>query len=147
MSKGRRIAVVGLVLAAVAVAFVMKEARRDSGGSEPGKTAGNAAGAVTRPATLPRLVDLGRGKCIPCKMMAPILEELKHEYAERFAVDVIDVGENRDAAAKYGIRVIPTQIFFDASGNERFRHEGFMSKEDILAKWEELGIDVKLEDS
>lgn len=161
MSKGKRIAIVGLVLAVVAAAFIMKEVRRDSGGSEPAGTAGNATGAVSNqgdeaakrsaealnPATLPLLVDLGRGKCIPCKMMAPILEELKHQYAERFVVDVIDVGENREAATKYGIRVIPTQIFFDASGKERFRHEGFMSKEDILAKWEELGIDVKLKNS
>ena len=41
---------------------------------------------------------------------------------------------------KYGVKMIPTQIFFDASGKELFRHEGFMSKEDILGKWKELGV-------
>ena len=51
-------------------------------------------------------------------------------------------GKNSDAAEKYGIQSIPTQIFFDASGKERFRHEGFFSKEEILAKWKELGVDL-----
>ena len=95
-------------------------------------------------ATLPRLVDLGADKCIPCKMMAPILEELKTEYAGRLKVDFIDVWENPDAGKGYGIRIIPTQIFYDSSGKELFRHEGFFSKADILAKWKELCIDIEL---
>jgi thioredoxin 1 len=74
--------------------------------------------------------------------MAPILEELKSEYEGRLRVDVIDVRENPDAARQTGIRVIPTQIFYDASGTELSRHEGFMSKEDILATWKQLGIDL-----
>lgn len=93
------------------------------------------------PARLPRLLDLGAGKCIPCKMMAPILEELKAEYAGTFDVEFIDVWQNPQAAEKYGIESIPTQIFFDASGQERFRHVGFFSKEEILATWKELGVE------
>lgn len=93
-------------------------------------------------AALPRLVDLGAGKCIPCRQMKPILDELAHEQADRFTVVFIDVWENREEGAKYGIRMIPTQIFFDAAGRERFRHEGFMAKRDILAKWRELGVAV-----
>jgi thiol-disulfide isomerase/thioredoxin len=92
---------------------------------------------------LPRLVDLGADKCIPCKMMAPILKELKTEYAGRMDVEFIDVWKNPDAGKPYKIQLIPTQIFFDASGKERFRHEGFFGKEDILAKWKELGVDLK----
>ena len=84
---------------------------------------------------VPRLVDLGATKCIPCKMMAPILEELKKTYAGRMDVQFIDVWENPDAGKKYGINVIPTQIFYDAAGKELFRHEGFFGKDDILAKW------------
>ena len=94
-------------------------------------------------AGLPRLVDLGAGKCIPCKKMAPILAELKHEYRGVFDVEFIDVWENGAPAMKYGIEMIPTQIFFDASGKELFRHEGFFAKEDILAKWQELGVDIR----
>lgn len=91
---------------------------------------------------LPRLLDLGAGKCIPCKKMAPILKELKQEYAGVFDVVFIDVWENGAAASQHGIEMIPTQIFFDASGKELFRHEGFYGKEEILSKWKELGIKV-----
>jgi len=94
----------------------------------------------TEAKALPRLVDLGAGTCIPCKMMAPILEELKTEYHGRMDVEFIDVRKNPDAGKKYGIKLIPTQIFYDSTGTERFRHEGFMGKEDILGKWKELGI-------
>ena len=89
---------------------------------------------------LPRLLDLGAGKCIPCKMMAPILDELKETYSGKLDVVFIDVWENQQAGEQYGIRMIPTQVFYDAEGKELFRHEGFFSKDDILAKWKELGV-------
>ena len=75
-------------------------------------------------------------------MMAPILEELKKEYAGRMNVEFIDVWVNPEAAKPYGIEVIPTQIFYDADGKELFRHVGFFAKEDILGKWKELGVNV-----
>ena len=93
--------------------------------------------------TLPRLVDLGAGKCIPCKQMKPILAELTRDYAGQFEVVFIDVWENRAAGEPYGIRMIPTQIFFGADGKELARHEGFYAKKDILAKWQELGVALK----
>ncbi len=113
--------------------------------SESGTVAANT-GTVANPSksgvALPRLLDLGADKCIPCKMMAPILEELKQEYAGSLEVVFIDVWQDTKVGAKYGIQSIPTQIFYDASGKEVFRHEGFFSKEDILAKWKELGVDL-----
>ena len=90
---------------------------------------------------LPRLVDLGADKCVPCKMMAPILQGLKMEYGGRMDVQFIDVWKTPEAGKEYGIRVIPTQIFYGTDGKELFRHEGFFGKEDILAKWKELGVD------
>ncbi|HXP59704.1 MAG TPA: organomercurial lyase [Dongiaceae bacterium] len=104
---------------------------------------GWVAAWAAEPAKLPRLVDLGADKCIPCKAMAPILKDLKAEYAGRMDVEFIDVWKNPDAGKAFRIMLIPTQIFFDAAGNERFRHEGFFGKEDILAKWKELGVDLK----
>ncbi len=89
---------------------------------------------------LPRLVDLGRGSCIPCKMMTPILEELKAEYKGKAIIDYIDVGKNPVEAKKYGIRVIPTQILYDSTGKEVFRHEGFIPKKDLVTKFESLGV-------
>ena len=88
----------------------------------------------------PRLVDLGADKCIPCKRMVPILDELKKEYASRLVVEFFDVWKNPDVGERYKIKLIPTQIFCDAGGKELFRHEGFFSKENILAKWKELGF-------
>jgi len=102
-------------------------------------------GTVTRAelaAPLPRLVDLGAKKCIPCKQMVPVLAALTTEYAGRLEVVFIDVWENRAAGSQYGIRLIPTQVFYDAAGRELFRHEGYWSKEAILAKFKELGVEL-----
>jgi thioredoxin 1 len=85
----------------------------------------------TPPAALPRIVDLGATKCIPCKRMAPILEALKQDYAGVVDVLFIDVWKDPAAGRPYGIRLIPTQIFFDRTGRERFRHEGFFAREEI----------------
>lgn len=105
-------------------------------------TTGQAGQRRDFPLGLPVLLDLGAGKCIPCKMMAPILDELGEQYAGSMEVVFIDVWKDNEAGKRYGIQSIPTQIFFDAEGKELFRHEGFISKEDILAKWKELGVDI-----
>lgn len=99
--------------------------------------------AASVPQTLPLLVDVGADKCIPCKMMAPILEGLKKEYAGILDVLFVDAWKNPDEARKYGVRGIPTQIFYDASGRELGRHMGYISKEDILRGFEELGAPLK----
>jgi len=101
--------------------------------SAPKSDAAPSAGRVT-------LLDLGAGKCIPCKMMAPILEELEKEYAGRADIIFIDVWENPEQARKYGIRAIPTQIFFDANGREVHRHTGFMDKKSIVEILTRLGV-------
>jgi len=92
---------------------------------------------------LPKLLDLGATKCVPCKMMAPILEELAKDYKGQLTVEFIDVWKNEKAAEKYKIKSIPTQIFYDAKGKEFFRHVGFFSKEDILKTFEKQGIKFK----
>ncbi len=94
-------------------------------------------------APVPRLIDVGADKCIPCIMMAPILEELKKEYAGVLDVEFVDVWKKPGEAKKYNVRGIPTQIFYDASGKELGRHLGFISKEDILKKFEQLKVPLK----
>ena len=131
MGQVWKIAIVVVLIAVVAAVLINKQ----KGSSPATDTTGAASG-------LPRLVDLGSVSCIPCKMMAPILEGLKTEYAGRLQVEFIDVMRDPDAGTPYKISLIPTQVFFDAAGQERFRHEGFFSKEDILAKWKELGVDL-----
>lgn len=77
------------------------------------------------------MVDLGAKSCIPCKMMMPIMDEVEKEYSGKAAVIFIDVWENPDQSKKYGLRAIPTQIFYDRQGKEVFRHEGFFDKKSI----------------
>lgn len=86
------------------------------------------------------MIDLGADKCIPCKMMAPILREVKNEYHNKAAIRFIDVWKSPDKAKEFGIRLIPTQIFYDARGREAFRHEGFMDKDAIVAQLQKLGV-------
>ncbi len=137
MSNVTKIVVVAVLALAVGGVIVLKNK-----GAQPPATQKEAKPPTATPANLPRLVDLGAGTCIPCKMMAPILEGLKTTYAGKLQVEFIDVRDNPAAAKSYGIKLIPTQVFFDGSGQERFRHEGFFSKDDILAKWKELGVDL-----
>jgi thioredoxin 1 len=168
MNKYTRIAIVAALVVMVGVVLAVKQANRQSvtngkgaccpqipnwatlpipnnvqSNPAPASPTAISATAPSETKPLPRLLDLGAGKCIPCKMMAPILEELSKEYTGRMEVTFVDVWQNPDAGKAYNIEMIPTQIFFDADGKELFRHTGFFAKEDILAKWKELGVDFK----
>ncbi|MDA3971380.1 MAG: thioredoxin family protein [Desulfobulbaceae bacterium] len=78
------------------------------------------------------MVDLGSHSCIPCKMMEPILDKLRTEYAGRAAIVFIDVWEHKEQAKRFKISTIPTQVFYDAKGQEVYRHQGFMNEEAII---------------
>jgi len=140
--------IIVLLVAAAAVAAVALKKNQGSASPEatpPPQVSVSASQTAATPAVaahLPKLLDLGATQCIPCKMMAPILEELKKEYAGRMNVEFIDVWQSPDAGKAYGVEMIPTQIFYDASGRELFRHVGFFGREDILAKWKEFGVDL-----
>lgn len=86
------------------------------------------------------MVDLGANQCIPCKMMAPILERLEKMYRGKAAIVVIDVWKYREQAQRFRIRAIPTQIFFDRDGREVYRHVGFMSEKDIVDQLRRMGV-------
>jgi len=101
--------------------------------------------AATKPAMartgVPKLLDLGSTECIPCKMMWPVLEEMRKDFAGKMTVEFLDVGkkENLPLAKQHAINLIPTQIFLDAEGKELWRHEGYISRYGILDKFRELG--------
>ena len=86
------------------------------------------------------MVDLGAKSCVPCKMMAPILEKLERDYKGRAAIVFLDVWKEPDQAKRFGIKVIPTQIFYDKQGSEVLRHTGFMSEEAIVAQLKKMGV-------
>jgi thioredoxin 1 len=127
--KGNFVSVLVLVFILTAILFSWPANAQNKGTKTPSPAK-----------STPALVDIGARKCIPCKMMAPILEELKKEYAGVFQVEFIDVWENPGAGEKYGIRSIPTQIFYDASGKEFYRHMGYFSKEQILDAFKKHGV-------
>ena len=137
MDKTVKIVIVMALLAAVVVAVAVR--RGGAGAQEvpeeykPEQLTGKGQ---------PLLVDLGSDTCVNCKMMISVIEELRADYGDRLQVEFLDVHKYPGLATMYGIKLIPTQIFYDGSGNELFRHEGFFSADDILAKWKELGVEL-----
>jgi len=87
------------------------------------------------------MVDLGADRCVPCKLMAPMLEKLEYEYRGKAAIVFIDVWKNPDQAKKHRISTIPTQIFYERSGRERYRHVGFLDEKEIR-KWLDMLIRI-----
>lgn len=87
------------------------------------------------------MVDLGAKKCIPCKMMAPILSKLEKAYEGKASIVFIDVWENREQAPRFKIRSIPTQIFFNEKGEEVYRHVGFLDEKSIVDQLTKMGVE------
>ena len=85
-------------------------------------------------------IELGAENCIPCKAMKPVMQEIAEEYKGKIQVVFYDVRKDPRPSRKYGIRLIPTQVFIDSKGNEIFRHVGFFSKEDIVNMLKEKGV-------
>ncbi|MFV9646857.1 MAG: thioredoxin family protein [Desulfobacterales bacterium] len=86
------------------------------------------------------MLDLGATECIPCKMMAPILAKMEKQYDGKAAIIFIDVWKHREQAKRFGIRAIPTQIFFNKEGKEIYRHVGFMGESAIVKQLKKMGV-------
>jgi len=89
---------------------------------------------------LPMMLDFGRGWCKPCKAMAPDLEALHTELAGRVLVRFNELDKEMDLAREFKIQMMPTQVYLDGTGQEVYRHAGYASKADMLAKLKELGF-------
>jgi thioredoxin 1 len=131
------------VIAFAVILLVKTQFYQDAGADSPAGT--NAHGTRIDFESLPvkgmvTLIDLGATECIPCKMMAPIMAKLEADYQGKAVIAFIDVWKHKEQAPKYKIRAIPTQIFYDASGTEVYRHEGFMSEKDIVAQLTKMGV-------
>jgi len=86
------------------------------------------------------MIDLGATSCIPCKMMAPIIEKVEKDYKGKAAIVFIDVWKHKEQASRFGIRAIPTQVFFNEGGREVYRHVGFMPEKDIVDQLNKMGV-------
>jgi thioredoxin 1 len=88
---------------------------------------------VVLEADLPIIVDFWAVWCGPCKMIAPVLEEISHEYEGQLQVSKLDVDHNNESAMRYGVMSIPTLILFK-KGQPVERIVGFMPKEKLLSR-------------
>lgn len=154
MKNAWKIAVVALLVAAVAATFALREAKRHAGAPAapaagglsapaPAPVAAPAPAGAANPASTagrPRLVELGSVRCQACQEMMKVLDALRASQGARLQVDFVDVFEDPAAGERYGLRMIPTQILYDAAGKEIYRHIGYFSHDDILAKYRELGV-------
>ncbi len=102
----------------------------------------NKKNAVVAENILVTFVELGSVRCIPCKMMQPIMKDIEKDYAGQVKVVFHDVWtpEGEPFAQDYKIRIIPTQIFLDKDGKEYFRHEGFFPKEELVKILKQKGV-------
>lgn len=125
-----------VALAAVGVAVVAVLALRPRA-PEAAPSTSTAAGAGR-----PKLLDLGATTCVPCKAMVPVLAGLEADYAGYLDVEFIDIWKDREAGERWRVAIMPTQVFLAADGRELYRHEGFISREDILAQWAKLGVEL-----
>jgi len=160
-----KIAVVTLLAMAVAVTFAMRGAERARDAAAlvqpaavapavratvkepPAPSSRQEAGPTTAPPAVaatarPRLIEFGSNRCMACQQMAVVLDALRASQGEKLRVDFLDVMENPELGKPYKVLMIPTQILFDAAGKEIYRHTGFFSHDDILAKFRELGVQL-----
>ena len=169
MKNGAKIAIVVLLAVAVAATFALRASKRAEYVAAPAPPAAAAALAPTPPpvqstaataapvpakpvkvtapsagaaAALPRLLEIGSSRCMSCREMAKVLDALRASQGAKLTVDFIDVFEQPEAADRYKISLIPTQIFYDTAGQEIFRHTGYFAHDDILAKFRGLGVSL-----
>ena len=91
----------------------------------------------------PVLLEIGSASCVYCRKMLPVLVGLSDMQDKNFTIAMVSLDQNPAAQQLYRIEAIPTQIFYDGQGNELYRNVGFLSREEILSRWLQLGIDSR----
>ena len=89
---------------------------------------------------VPILLEFGRGWCIPCKYMKPILEDMSKAYSGTAIVMTVDMDANKDLVKDFRIRMMPTQVFLMPDGKEFFRNEGTLEREQIAQVFAKMGV-------
>lgn len=88
-------------------------------------------------------IELGSVSCIPCKEMQEVMKKVETKYGDQIDVVFHDVIKDEAIGEKYGVQMIPTQVFLDENGKEFFRHVGFYPEADIDALLNGRGINPK----
>jgi len=118
-----------------------------SGAAFSQTTKGTSLKKPSEPAKGPvTFVELGSVNCIPCRQMQPVMKAVEKKYGDQVKVVFYDVWkpEQRKYAEQYAIKLIPTQVFLDASGKEFFRHEGFYPEAEIDKLLQKQGLKIQL---
>jgi len=124
-----------MVVAGVLVAVVLVVLVRFTAEQAP-----DSASTPRDEVALARIVEFGSDRCVPCRLMKPVLAELRATYGPALTVDFIDVMKDRDAARAHDVAIIPTQVFYDRDGRELARHTGFIPLEEIVATFARHGV-------
>lgn len=162
--KRNRAVFTALVLALALTAGCADDSRADRGPSTPpASTAGLAANSPADQSPPPiyavkgevlvtnrldidfskyqvTFLELGADRCIPCKKMQPIMKEIAAAFSDRVQVVFYDVWKDPAPGEKYGIQLIPTQVFLDQQGKEIARHVGLFPKEEIIDLLKKHGV-------
>lgn len=86
------------------------------------------------------MLELGSIGCRPCEQMKPVMEKLRTNYKGRLEVIFVNVRKDQDTARKFGVFVIPVQVFLDRNGKEFHRHMGFYEYEEIVPVLKKAGL-------
>ncbi len=86
------------------------------------------------------MLELGSVGCIPCENMKPVMAKLSDTYKGKLDVIFIDVKKDQTTGRRFGVYMIPVQVFLDKSGKEFHRHVGFYSYEEIAGMLKKSGV-------
>lgn len=130
-----RVMAVALALSVVVSSAMSQTSRTD----RPASAQSTATGPIVT------FVELGSVRCIPCRQMQPVMRSVEEKYGDQIAVIFHDVwkDDQRAFAEKYGVRIIPTQVFLDRDGKEFYRHEGFFPESEIDKLLQKRGLVVR----
>jgi Thioredoxin domain-containing protein len=134
--KVKRTAAFALAIACLCLAFAVTAELAGSADAASPQVPGQAP--VVPVKGMVTMVDFGADYCPPCRLMEPVLKTAEREYKGRAAVLVIDVTQHAALATSFGVRVIPTQIFFDKSGREVARHEGYLERKALNGQLDKM---------
>jgi len=123
------------IIAVMALAMIVSGAFSPSGAADPRI---NLQALMSK--QVPVLLEFGRGWCIPCKYMKPILEDTAKAFNGRAIVTTVDMDANRDLVRDFKIRAMPTQVFIMPDGKEFFRNVGTLEGEQIAQIFAKMGV-------
>jgi thioredoxin 1 len=86
------------------------------------------------------MLELGSVGCIPCEQMKPVMQKLRDSYKGKLEVIFIDVRQDNKTGRRFGVHMIPTQVFLDKQGKEFHRHVGYYSFEEIAPVLKKQGL-------